>query len=304
MKHVRWFLTVVMLLPAPFIHAQSPVRTAKVEAQSLQQRQRVTGSLRAVARGDIAALEAGRLIELTVREGDRIARGDVIARIDARRLEAQKAELLAESRVAQAELARTRAQGRLAASNLERKEKLIGQNAISRQELEQFQVASEVAQADIEAAERRIDRIVQSIALLDVRLSDTQIEAPYDASVVARHVEPGDWVAAGDPLLTLVSTGPIQAWLEVPERFADEISRFGDSVIVHSPSTNQSYKSTSTKRVADVNPRVRTLSFIATISNQDNRLAAGMSVDAWIASGEEQTYLTVPTDAVIRHASE
>ncbi|MCA9171401.1 MAG: efflux RND transporter periplasmic adaptor subunit, partial [Planctomycetales bacterium] len=209
-----------------------------------------------------------------------------------------------ESRVAQAELARTRAQGRLAASNLERKEKLIGQNAISRQELEQFQVASEVAQAEIEAAQRRIDRIVQSIALLDVRLSDTQIEAPYDASVVARHVEPGDWVAAGDPLLTLVSTGPIQAWLEVPERFADEISRFGDSVIVHSPSTNQSYKSTSTKRVADVNPRVRTLSFIATISNQDNRLAAGMSVDAWIASGEEQTYLTVPTDAVIRHASE
>ncbi|MDA8744486.1 efflux RND transporter periplasmic adaptor subunit, partial [Rubripirellula amarantea] len=175
---------------------------------------------------------------------------------------------------------------------------------VSRQELDQHQSAVEVARADIEAAKRRIERINQSIELLDVRLSDTQIEAPYDASVVDRHVEPGDWVAAGDPLLTLVSTGPIQAWLEVPERFANAISQFGDTVTIHSPSMNQSYESIATKRVADVNPRVRTLSFIATIPNPNNVLASGMSVDAWIASAEKRMYLTVPIDAVIRHAGE
>ncbi|MDA8744222.1 hypothetical protein N9N28_06270, partial [Rubripirellula amarantea] len=65
MKYRRPFLIALMLMPAAVLHAQVPVRTSAVQEQTLQQRHRVTGSLRAVARGDIAALESGRLIELT-----------------------------------------------------------------------------------------------------------------------------------------------------------------------------------------------------------------------------------------------
>jgi predicted deacylase len=61
--------------------------------------------------------------------------------------------------------------------------------------------------------------------LLQVRLDDTTIAAPFDGYVIERHVEPGEWVRPGDPIITLVSAGIIEAWIEVPERFAGDIAQ-------------------------------------------------------------------------------
>ena len=109
--------------------AQTPVRTASVKREVMQQRHRVTGSLRAVSRGDLAALEAGRLIELTARAGDQVAKGDPLARIDSRRLDAQKREALADKRVAEADLKSSVALAEKAAADYARSEKLIQANA-------------------------------------------------------------------------------------------------------------------------------------------------------------------------------
>ncbi|QEF99163.1 Multidrug resistance protein MdtA precursor [Stieleria maiorica] len=280
--------------------AQTPVRVAEARLEQLEQRQAVTGSLRAVSRGDVAALESGRLVELKVREGDVIQQGQLIATVDARRLLAEHAAAEADKRVAEAELKRNRATAKRAAADLARGEALIEQNAISRQELDSFRAAADVAVAEIEAAERTIQRIEETIRLLAVRLSDTTVTAPYDASVVARHVEPGDWVQPGDKLLTIVSTGPIEAWLEVPERFAVAIHQNPDDVVIRSASLNRTFHILKSRRLSDVNPRVRTSPFIATIENPDGLLAPGMSVEGWVPSGQSGEFLTVPKDAVVR----
>ncbi len=266
----------------------------------MQQRQAVTGSLRAVARGNVAALEPGQLVELTVREGETVKKSEIIARIDSRRLEAQRGEAAADKLVAEAELKSSEATAVKAKADHARAEKLFERDAVSRQELDAAEAAALVATANIDAAKRRIDRIEQTIRLLDVRLSDTVVRAPFDASVVTRHLEPGDWVQAGDPLLTLVSTGPIEAWLEVPERFADEIENSPESVAVRSRATGRSLRVLSTKRVADVNPRVRTMNLIVKLENLTGLLAPGMSVDGWIPAGEKRLYTSVPKDSVIR----
>ncbi len=284
--------------------AQTPVRVSEVRLERLQQRQMVTGSLRAIARGDVAALESGRLNELTAREGDTIAKGDVIARVDDRRLQAERKAAEADRRVAEAELKRHRATAKQAAANLARGEKLIRQNAVSRQELDQFRAASDVATAEIEAAQRRIERASETIRLLDVRLSDTTVIAPYDASVVARHVEPGDWVQPGDKLLTLVSTGPVEAWLEVPERYAPAISDADAKLTINSDALGRTLDVLNVKKLTDVNRRVRTMSVIATISNSDRQLAPGMSIHGWVPAGKSGDYLTVPKDAIVRRAGQ
>lgn len=292
-------LSSLALLPH-IVAAQAPVRTAMVQEEIMQQRHRVTGSLRAVSRGDLAALEAGRVTTLNARAGHRVGKGDVLARVDARRLEAQKGEALAEQRVAEADLKSQIAIVQRAEAEFARVKNLVTQNVITRDEYDERLAEARVARANVEATQRRIERIKKSIELLDVRLSDTVVRAPYDARVVQRHVEPGDWVQPGETLLTLVSTGPIEAWLEVPERYIRSLEAFGDSVVVRSHATGESSSVLSTRRVADVNRRVRTLNFVVTVDNKGELLSPGMSVDGWIAVTGSVSALAVPKDAVIR----
>ncbi|MEM9587742.1 MAG: efflux RND transporter periplasmic adaptor subunit, partial [Planctomycetota bacterium] len=282
------------------IRAQTPVRVANVDVRPIQHRHAVTGSLRAVARGDLAALESGRLIQLTAREGQAVRKGDRLAEVDSRRLEAQKGEAEADLEVAKAELIRFQAVAQRADADLARAKRLVREDAVSRQEWDAAQADAKVAEADIVSAERRIERLKQSIRLLDVRLSDTVVHAPYDATVVTRHVEPGDWVQPGEPLLTLVSTGEIEAWLEVPERYVEALENFGDQVVVRSRATGRDTVVLSTRRVAEVNQRVRTIRFVVNLANADGLLTSGMSVDGWIAVTGQQPQTVVPKDAVIR----
>ncbi|MEM8865485.1 MAG: efflux RND transporter periplasmic adaptor subunit, partial [Planctomycetota bacterium] len=289
-----------LLITAAPAAAQAPVRTATVRVEAVQQRQAVTGSLRAVARGDVAALEEGRLTELTVREGQPVAAGQVIARVDARRLQAAKREAQASRRVALAGVKRAKATAFRTRADLERARPLLSSGAITDQEFDTLQADYRIALAEIESTQQSVSQIEESIRLIDVRLDDTTIEAPYDATVVARHVEPGDWVRPGDALLTLVSTGPIEAWLEVPERFAEAVDRFGDSAVVRTHAAGLSGKVLATRRVADVNRRVRTMNLVVTLDNPTGLLTPGMSVDAWLAVGENAEQLTVPKDAIVR----
>lgn len=288
----------------PLAGAQTPVHVASVKSQQMQARHKVTGSLQAVARGNLAALEPGRLVELSVREGEQVVQGEVVARIDARRLQAQKAEAEAELEVARAELDSQRAIAKRAAADLARTSQLIRQSAISQQEVDAVEAEALVAKANVLSSQRRIERLNQSLRLIEVRLSDTEIRAPYDAQVVQRHVELGDWVQAGESLLTLISTGPIEAWLDVPERYIGDLAAFGEQVVVRSRATNQDAKVLSVRRVADVNRRVRTLSLVVTIENSDGLLVPGMSVDGWIALSARNPQITVPRDAIIRSGAE
>ncbi|MCG8650429.1 MAG: efflux RND transporter periplasmic adaptor subunit [Pirellulales bacterium] len=301
----RIFLVASLLaLPASATLAQLPVRAATVEMRPMQQRHAVTGSIRAVARGDLAALESGRLIELVPRAGHLVKKGHVLARVDARRLEAEKKTVEADLEVARADLASRQAIALQTQTALGRAERLLGQNATSRHEFEVAEANARVAHAEVQSAQQRILRIKESIALIDVRLSDTVVQAPYDATVVERHAEPGDWLQPGDTLLTLVSSGPVEAWLEVPERYVESLRSYGDEVVVRARAANRDLKALSFRRVADVNRRVRTISFVVTLANEDDLLTPGMSVDAWIAVSGQSNRMSVPKDAVIRHNGE
>lgn len=296
-----WGVVAVLVMASTSLNAQTPVRSAMVEFQPMQLRHAVTGSIRAVSRGDVAALEAGRVTKILPRAGHSVKEGDILARIDARRLEAQKREAHANLEVARAELVSREAIAQRAQADLRRAENLVKQNAVSKQEYDLAQANDRVANAEIESAKRQIERLQESIALIDVRLSDTLIKAPYNATVIERHVEPGDWVQPGETLLTLVSSGPVEAWLEVPERYIESLEKYGHEVVVRARATGSASRVLSTRRVSDVNRRVRTIRFVATLENEDELLTPGMSVDAWIAVSGMAEHLSVPKDAVIRN---
>lgn len=285
--------------------AQMPptaVRAVPVTMQTVEPHHRFTGSLKAIARGDVAALEDGRVIEVTVREGATVKKDDVIARIDARRLEAQKGELEAAFGTAEALIAQREAELRQANLDMDRSASLILSNAISKQQHERNETELTIAQAKLTTDRRRLDEIRRQLDLIQVRLDDTQVRAPYDGQVIMRHTEPGEWIRAGEPFVTLVSTGGVEAWLEIPERYAGTVSKYAQQVSVHIVGTDRKFVSASAKRVHEVHPRTRTFQYVLTLDAEDAILAPGMSVEAWLPTGPAQPSMTVPKDAIIRSA--
>ena len=310
---VRFLLTTmaVLGLSSATAFAQMPptvVRAAPAEMNDVQLHRRVTGSMRAVARGDVAALEEGRVIEVTVREGGTVRRGDIIARVDARRLEAQKAELTASQRTVEAQIAQRAAELRQARLDLARHRTLVESRAITVEEYQHSETEVAVGEAQLLAERRRLVEVASQLQLLAVRLDDAVVRAPYDGKVVERHAEPGEWIRAGEPFVTLVSTGRIEAWLDVPERYLHDLIGSGtelrtdaSAISIRIRGSDRDYPAISAKRVPDVHARTRTFSLVLTLDDAGGSLTPGMSVDAWVPMGPNEPRLTVPKDAVIRN---
>ena len=125
-----------------------PTAVMVADVQKLETREtiRVTGTLRAAHRSDIAARETGPLTSIRVNEGDAVAEMDVLATIDDRRLKAEIAELQANLTAAKALVTQREAESTRAASDLKMKQQLVRDRALSRREL--LDAEREVAVAD------------------------------------------------------------------------------------------------------------------------------------------------------------
>jgi RND family efflux transporter MFP subunit len=279
----------------------TPVRVAEAKLETIQHHQRVTGTLRAVSRAEVAAMEDGRVIEVKFREGDRVKANDTLAIMDDRRLQAQLAEAKAERTVAEAEVIEREAEQAFAQQTLDRAAQLVGRQAISQQEIESREAAARVADARVSSAKRRLEAVDSKIELLNVRLVDCEVKAPFDGQIVARHVEPGEWINPGDPVATLVSDGTIEAWLEVPERFSGQIDRDAALFEIQLSGSGRAISATQIRKILDVNPRSRLFSLIVELPNTDGTLAPGMSAECWLPVGKAAERITVPKDAILRN---
>jgi HlyD family secretion protein len=224
-----------------------------------------TGTIR--ASGTVEATEAdlgfqapGRVASIEVREGDVVASGQELARLDLDELEAARnvarAELdAAEARLAElrrgsrpAELAQAEAGARSAAQraadarrDAERARRLFEGGAVSQQALDKAETVLEVAEASRQQAEEALTlvregprretvdaqaaRVAQAKANLDradAIVANGTILAPFPGRITLRHREPGEAVSPGAPVLTLLD--PEDRWVRIYVR-EDQIGR-------------------------------------------------------------------------------
>lgn len=156
----------------------------------------VDGTIQAVRQSVVSAQLAGRVLQLTVRAGDTVKAGQVIARLDDRELGAAEASSLAAINEAQANLVR-------AEIDLKRSRALAKQNFIS---------ASAVDQADAQtkALRARVEALRAGAGAANATRSHAVITAPYEAVVAATQVEVGDLAMPGKPLVTLFQPGALR----------------------------------------------------------------------------------------------
>jgi len=181
-------------------NAQSVLKVATLEAKyspSYVVEQSYIGRVEA-RREAAVGFEIGGLVNAVyASEGDAVAKGDIIAQLDTKLLDASREELAAAYDQAAADAT-------LAKSTLKRFREARALNAVSEQALDEVEKDANAKRA----ASRRAAAAVKSI---DVRIDKARLRAPFDAIIAARLYDEGRVVEAGGPILHLLERGVLEA---------------------------------------------------------------------------------------------
>ncbi|MEO0004280.1 MAG: Macrolide export protein MacA [Pseudomonadota bacterium] len=174
----------------------------RAEAVELVRRLPVTGTLKAVHSATLRARVAGELSGLSVREGDRVRAGQLLARVEATEARARVRQAEQQVHASQAQLA-------IAQRQQDNNQALVRQGFISSTAAQTSELNLEAARANRQAAQ----------ALLDIArktLDDTELRAPISGQVAARLVQDGERVAVDARVLDLVDTRAMEIEAALP----------------------------------------------------------------------------------------
>jgi membrane fusion protein (multidrug efflux system) len=231
---------------------------------------RATGHIEAVQAVELRSDEQGRVVELLFREGQAVAAGTPLVRIDDAMLRAQAERARADRDLAYQQRARVR--------------RLRAENAASPADLERVEAAARSAEA--------------ALGVLELQIERSTVRAPFGGRVGQRFVSVGDYVTSATPLLTLQTTDPQHAVIEVPERHAGDL-RLGQAVEF----TVAAHRGRTFRGLVEfidpvVQPESRTIVVKARAPNAEQLLKTGMFIEARLATGVRDDAVVVPEDAL------
>jgi RND family efflux transporter MFP subunit len=183
--------------------AEPTTPAARVELRTVEEFYAADAVVEAVRQATVSAQIAGTIVHFYVDAGDRVKRGQVLARIDTRETDAQVAA--GRAGVAQAEAAAE--QARL---NYERTQRLVAQNFVS-------QAALDKADADLKSALAALEAARAASAQAVTARSFAEIRAPIDGVVSQRLMELGELAAPGKPVLALHDPSALRAVGSLPQ---------------------------------------------------------------------------------------
>lgn len=239
----------------------------------------VSGTVVSQNDSKIAAEISGRLTSLAA-IGDRVAQGDVIAKIDDKQLKIRLKE-------AQATVLNKKAHLRFLAAEVLRKKRLFKQNLTPETELEQTISQRDIAQGDVVVAQAKLAQIEQNLAY-------TQVEAPFSGIIAQRIANLGEYVENGSAILRLVASADSEASVFVPI-VAFQFLKAAKTLLVESALGSGNAKIKAIVPVA--NTRSHLMEVRLDMSTFDWPI--GLSFKAEVANGPSEMLLAVPRDALV-----
>ncbi len=171
---------------------------------------------------DVATEAAGHLERIEVRIGDRVAQGDVVALLDTQAVDYQLAIERANLRSAEAQQRRQALEADRSAQEHHRRLALEG--LLSREEEEAAAFRHQTAAVALEEAAAEVARVEARIAELEGTLERSRMRAPFAATVARRYLDAGARVAAGTPVVRLISSGNLLVRFAVPPEGASAVA--------------------------------------------------------------------------------
>ena len=284
--------------------AGSGYRTETVERGDVRVSISATGTLAAISTVDIGSQVSGQVTEVLADFNDRVARDQVLARIDPSTFDAQIAQGDAGVRSARASLATAQATLRNAQADYTRKAALAEDQLVARADADLARAALEQARAQVGAAQAEITRQLASTQTSRLNLQRTVIRSPVDGVVLTRTVEPGMTVAASlqSPVLFQIAEdlSKMEIVLAIDEADIGQV-RVGQDVgfSVDAFPERQFRGEVQQVRLAATNTNnVITYPVVVAVDNRDEVLLPGMTANAEVEVSRRDDVLRVSNAAL------
>lgn len=229
-----------------------------------------TGTLLSDEETDLAFETSGRIVGIYFEEGTRVREGDLMAKVNDRPLQAQ--------------FQRLKAQKRLVEEREFRQRSLLERDAISQESYDQVATELQVIEADI--------------ALVEARIAETELRAPFDGIVGLRYLSEGSNVTPNTKIARLVKKQPLKIEFSVPERYSGQINE-GFPIEFRVDGLDNIFNASVYAVEPKIDIRTRTIVVRALYPNLNEELQPGRFAGISLQLSEINNAVAVPTEAII-----
>lgn len=213
---------------------------------------------------------SGKVVGIHFQEGSRVKKGELLAKINDKPLQAQ--------------LLKLHAQRKLLEEREFRQRQLLERDAISQESYDQVSTELQSLQADI--------------LLVEARIAETEMRAPFDGIVGLRMISEGAFANTQTKIVRLVKISPLKIEFSIPERYEGEVKPGFPITFVVSGSNNR-----YSAKVYAVEPKIdvimRSILVRALYPNSNEELKPGHSLDIYFELSQIDNTISIPTEAII-----
>ncbi len=274
------------------------VELASARRASMNQEVRVVGNLIGEATVAVAPRTAGRLQDVFVRLGDRVARGQRIAKIEDFEIVEQVKQAEAAQEVAAATIRQREADLQLALTNVERSRNLFQRQLLPKQTLDDNEARYQAAVAQIDLAKAQSTQSRARLDELRINLANTVIVSPVNGFVAKRSVDPGAFVSQNSPMVDVVDISRVRLVVNVVERDLKDLHAGAGAKVEVDAFPGEMFQGRIARVAPVLDPATRTAPIEIEIPNADFRLKPGMYARVGITTPTKKDALVVPVDAV------
>jgi HlyD family secretion protein len=275
------------------------VEVAATRRETVSEQVTVVGNLIGAATVEVVPKVSGRLQSVAVRLGDRVSRGQIIAKVEDREIREQVRQAEASFEVARATIRQREADLTFAQTNLERARNLYNRQLLPRQSLDDAEAQHQAAAAQLDLARAQFQQAQARLEELRITLSNTNIPSPVDGFVAKRSLDPGAYASQNTPVAAVVDIRTVRLVANLVEKDVKRVQVGTPATLEVDAFPGESF-SGHISRIAPVfDPATRTAEMEIEVPNPEARLKPGMYARVMLTVGTRQNALVVPRNAVV-----
>lgn len=263
----------------------SPVVVAPVEQVRRAPSFEYTGLIEPSDKALLSAEVSGRVERVLKRRGDRVEKGEVVARLENPTMSRERKVLQAQVAATEAELSQARQQQR-------RNAELFRRNLISAEQYEDGAAKVEVTAARLSADRARLERLQDQLERMVIR-------APLSGQIVEESVEVGQWITPNNPLFEIYNYEAFDVTVGVPGRYVGSVPEEG-RVRMTVPELKRTLQADILAKIAHVQSSTGNFTLRLRVRNPEGLPLSGLLAKVDVPLGPPTVVLAVPRDAIVR----
>lgn len=275
------------------------VELAQVKRADIASKLTVVGNLIGAATVEATPKVNGRLEAVFVRLGDRVSRGQRMAKIEDQELVEQIKQAKASFDVAAATIRQREADLRLAQTNLDRSKNLYERQLIPRQTFDDTDARYQAAAAQLDLARAQFAQAQARLDELNINLANTVITSPVAGFIGRRTLDPGAWVTPNSPFLSVVDIGTVRLVASIVEKDLRKVSTGMKADVTVDAFPGETFSGRIAHVAPVLDPATRTAPIEIDIENSQFRLKPGMYATVNFTTDRRDKALVIPTRAVV-----